>query len=114
MTGCGGAALRWKKKLKPPKLPLSSITISDEPLSTETNYRTEFVAVLNNQPQGGFITRKPTVDLVASRDVQENDGNGFGFGFFNFQRDQQPQPQPGNPRRRGGQNYQPVQRGWWW
>src|SRR5581483_3439108 len=38
----------------------SSIVISDEPLSKETNYRTEFVAVLNNQPQGGFITRKPT------------------------------------------------------
>jgi hypothetical protein len=26
----------------------------------ETNYRTEFVAVLSNQPQGGFITRKPS------------------------------------------------------
>jgi hypothetical protein len=37
-------------------LPRSSIIVSDEPLSRETNYRTEFVAVLNNQPQGGFIT----------------------------------------------------------
>jgi lipoprotein-anchoring transpeptidase ErfK/SrfK len=36
-------------------LPRSSIIISDEPLSGETNYRTEFVAVLSNQPQGGFI-----------------------------------------------------------
>jgi hypothetical protein len=34
-------------------LPRSSIIVSDEPLSRETNYRTEFVAVLNNQPQGG-------------------------------------------------------------
>ena len=41
-------------------LPRSSIIISDEPLSRETNYRTEFVAVLSNQPQGGFITRKVT------------------------------------------------------
>ena len=33
-------------------LPRSSIVVSDEPLSSETNYRTEFVAVLSNQPQG--------------------------------------------------------------
>jgi hypothetical protein len=43
-------------------LPRSSIVVSDEPLSSETNYRTEFVAVLSNQPQGGFITRQPTTD----------------------------------------------------
>jgi hypothetical protein len=76
-------------------VPRSSIVISDEPLSKETNYRTEFVVVLNNQPQGGFITRKPTVvdpELVASRD------DNSGFGFF-FQRMQNPQPQPGNVRR---------------
>ena len=40
-------------------MPRSSIIVSDEPLSRETNYRTEFVAVLNNQPQGGFVTRRP-------------------------------------------------------
>ncbi len=91
-------------------MPRSSIVISDEPLSAETNYRTEFVAVLSNQPQGGFITRRPTVDVnVASRDVQDNDG--FGFGFFNFQRN--PEPQPSNPRRVGGPYYRPVQRGFW-
>ncbi len=102
-------------RIAPTAVPRSSIVISDEPLSAETNYRTEFVAVLNNQPQGGFITRKPTVDLVASRDVQDNDGNGFGFGFFNFQRDPQPQPQPGNTRRRVGQPDRPLiqQRSWW-
>ena len=47
-------------RIGPTALPRSSIIISDEPLSSETNYRTEFVAVLSNQPQGGFITRKPT------------------------------------------------------
>jgi L,D-transpeptidase catalytic domain len=53
-------------------LPRSSIIVSDEPLSSETNYRTEFVAVLSNQPQGGFITRQPT-----------NDGNfASDDGFF--------------------------------
>jgi hypothetical protein len=100
-------------RIAPTALPRSSIVISDEPLSSETNYRTEFVAVLSNQPQGGFITRKPTVDVMAS-------GNGFGddnWGFF-FQRN--PNPQPSNvPRRGGGQYYQPYQpqpqqRGWGW
>src|SRR6476660_2296783 len=41
-------------RIAPTSLPRSSIIVSDEPLSRETNYRTEFVAVLNNQPQGGF------------------------------------------------------------
>ena len=95
-------------RIAPTALPRSSIIISDEPLSRETNYRTEFVAVLNNQPQGGFVTRRPTADVfVASDNVQGDDG----FGFFNFQR--APDPQPGYPRRRGGQYYRPVQRGWW-
>ena len=47
-------------RIAPTALPRSSIIVSDEPLSRETNYRTEFVAVLSDQPQGGFITRKPT------------------------------------------------------
>ena len=47
-------------RIAPTALPRSSIVISDEPLSRETNYRTEFVAVLSDYPQGGFITRKPT------------------------------------------------------
>jgi hypothetical protein len=93
-------------------LPRSSIVISDEPLSAETNYRTEFVAVLNNQPQGGFITRKPTPVLVADR---RNDD-----GFFSFFAPRDPAPQPVNTPRRGGQYqyYQPAQpqpapRGFW-
>jgi hypothetical protein len=92
-------------RIAPTASPRSSIIISDEPLSKETNYRTEFVAVLNNQPQGGFITRQPTANaMVAS-------GNDDGFFSF-FQRDQRPQPV--DPRRGGGQYYRPVpQRGWW-
>jgi hypothetical protein len=98
-------------RIAPTALPRSSIVISDEPLSRETNYRTEFVAVLNNQPQGGFVTRKPTADVVvADRNVRSDEG--FGFGFFNFQR--APDPQPANTRRRGGQYYRPVQQGWGW
>jgi hypothetical protein len=95
-------------RIAPTALPRSSIIVSDEPLSRETNYRTEFVAVLNNQPQGGFVTRRPTADVVASTNVQE-DG---GFGFFFFQRNSP--PQIGNARPRGGQYYRPVQQGWGW
>jgi hypothetical protein len=108
-------------RIAPTAVPRSSIVISDEPLSKETNYRTEFVAVLNNQPQGGFITRRPTVDVFVADD--NGGGNDGGFGLF-FQRNWGPQlqPQPGDPRRRGGQSYppvqqgqyyRPVQRGWW-
>jgi hypothetical protein len=94
-------------RIAPTALPRSSIIVSDEPLSRETNYRTEFVAVLNNQPQGGFVTRRPTADVaVASGNVQDD-----GFASF-FQRSW------GSPtvdtRRGSAQYHQPVQRGWWW
>ena len=86
-------------RIAPTALPRSSIIISDEPLSDETNYRTEFVAVLNNHPQGGFITREPSTEtLVAGDDVRYDNG----FGFF-FQRDWG--PQTGNARWWGGQDY---------
>jgi hypothetical protein len=96
-------------RIAPTASPRSSIVISDEPLSSETNYRTEFVAVLSSQPQGGFITRRPSTDvLVASDDFQGDNG----FGFFNFPRD--PAAPTGTTRRRGGgQYYRPVQPGWW-
>ena len=90
-------------RIAPTALPRSSIIVSDEPLSRETNYRTEFVAVLSNQPQGGFITRKvtPPDALIAS---------GWGDdGFSFFQRNWN--SQTGNTRRRD--DYRPVPRGWW-
>jgi hypothetical protein len=87
-------------RVAPTALPRSSIIISDEPLSSETNYRTEFVAVLSNHPQGGFITRKPTTD-VAATDPQGDDN----FGFF-FQRGWG--SQSGNSPQRGSD----FQRNW--
>jgi hypothetical protein len=94
-------------RIAPTALPRSSIIVSDEPLSRETNYRTEFVAVLNNQPQGGFVTRRPTVNVpVASG----NDWGNGGFGFF-FQPNWN--SQPGYTRPRAGQSYQPMQQRWW-
>jgi hypothetical protein len=67
-------------RIAPTALPRSSIIVSDEPLSEETNYRTEFVAVLNNYPQGGFLTRRPTTDVVASQDEDDDDS----FDFFSL------------------------------
>lgn len=66
-------------RIAPTALPRSSIVVSDEPLSRETNFRTEFVTVLSDQPQGGFITRKPTVVPVATTTATWN--GGF-FGLF--------------------------------
>ena len=93
-------------RIGPTALPRSSIVISDEPLSKETNYRTEFVAVLSDQPQGGFITRKPTPVAVVD---SSSWGGESGFGFF-FQPN--PPPQPANPRQRGGQYYRQPQPGY--
>jgi hypothetical protein len=90
-------------RIAPTAVPRSSIIVSDEPLSRETNYRTEFIAVLNNQPQGGFVTRRPTVDVPVASGNSWGDG---GFGFF-FQPNWN--SQTGNTRRRGGQNYYQVQ-----
>jgi len=91
-------------RIAPTALPRSSIIVSDEPLSRETNYRTEFVAVLSNQPQGGFITRKPTTD---DRVAGDNGWGDFGFGSF-FRRNWD-----GNTRRGGGQYYPRARQGWW-
>jgi hypothetical protein len=72
-------------RVAPTALPLSSIVISDEPLNRETNYRTEFVVVLNNQPQGGLAMReRPEDDRVADRNTFPGappaPGSFFGFG----------------------------------
>jgi len=92
-------------RIAPTALPRSSIIISDEPLSGETNYRTEFVAVLNNQPQGGFLMRRPTDDAPLAS------GNGWGDDGFFFQRNWNPQPATRRPR--ASQYYQPMQQRWW-
>ncbi len=67
-------------RIEPTALPRSSIIISDEPLSEETNYRTEFVAVLSNQPQGGFITRK--VDQGSDEENEDESTQWQGNSMF--------------------------------
>jgi hypothetical protein len=92
-------------RIAPTALPRSSIIVSDEPLSKETNYRTEFVAVLSNQPQGGFKTRRPTPPAPPAYKPWE--GGGF-FSFF----DQPSPPPPDNNRRRT--RTKQVQSQWFW
>ena len=87
-------------RVAPTASPRSSIIISDEPLSAETNYRTEFVAVLSNQPQGGFITRQPSTNANFAGD-DFRDGDGFPF----FER------RWSNPPRR--RNYYRGPWNWW-
>ena len=88
-------------RIAPTGSPRSSIVISDEPLSRETNYRTEFVAVLSGQPQGGFITRKPTLDIPV---VATSDDGFFSF----FPRSPELEPVNTSPRR-GGPYYRQEQ-----
>jgi L,D-transpeptidase catalytic domain len=99
-------------RIAPTALPRSSIIVSDEPLSRETNYRTEFVAVLNNQPQGGFVTRKPTVNVP----VASGWGNQRFGSFFQPNWNSQPgyaPPRAGQYYQPMQQPYQPTQRRWW-
>jgi hypothetical protein len=91
-------------RIAPTALPRSSIVISDEPLSKETNYRTEFVAVLSDQPQGGFITRKPT--------PKEPPAGFRNDGFFGFLFPRSQEPSADNSRR-GGRYYRQGQRDGW-
>jgi lipoprotein-anchoring transpeptidase ErfK/SrfK len=107
-------------RIAPTAVPRSSIIISDEPLSAETNYRTEFVAVLNNQPQGGFITRKPTpwAPEEGFPVASANSWGDNGGGFFSFFQPSPPPPPSGYQRQRGSQYWRPVQQpqqqGWRW
>ena len=89
-------------KIAPTAVPLSSIIISDEPLSSETNYRTEFVAVLSDQPQGGFITRMKSPDMNIARD---DSGFGGWFGSSGY-------AQPRYGQSRGGPSYYYQRRFW--
>ena len=95
-------------RIAPTALPRSSIIISDEPLNRETNYRTEFVVVLNNQPQGGLAMRRPAeVPVARGWDSPYGDPRWRGA-------------QPYDPRyggyyyqRQNGPYYYQRQQGWW-
>jgi hypothetical protein len=87
-------------RVAPTAVPGSSIIISDEPLNRETNYRTEFVVVLNNQPQGGLAMRKRPDPAQVAR-------NPWDDGFFGFNPFRDRNPQYGAAR---GQSPYPYRR----
>jgi len=96
-------------RIAPTALPRSSIIISDEPVNRETNYRTEFVVVLNNQPQGGLAMRRPAeVPVARGWDSPYGDARWGGAPSY-------------DPRQYGGYYYQRQngshsyqrQPGWW-
>jgi lipoprotein-anchoring transpeptidase ErfK/SrfK len=87
-------------RIAPTALPRSSLIISDEPLNRETNYHTEFVVALHNQPQGGLAMRRTPADVRVAR------GNDAGFT-----------PWRGGQyydQRQGNQYYYQRRQGWWW
>jgi hypothetical protein len=91
-------------RIAPTALPRSSLVISDEPLNSETNYRTEFIVVLNDQPQGGLITRRPTAPPA---EVAQS-GGIFGFWGWGSQSASAPPPRGQvNNQRQYGQSYFP-------
>lgn len=93
--------------------PRASIIISDEPLSRETNYRTEFVAVLGNQPQGGFKTRRPTSPPPVSSPVISSNSWGGGGGFFGFGYLDEPPPSRKQVKVRPAPRKTYTKQGWW-
>ena len=97
-------------RIAPTALPRSSIIVSDEPLSSETNYRTEFVAVLSNQPQGGFITRKPTADVRVASGPRDRRSLLASFSSAAGASNGNP---PGNPRAAPPPGLSLGQQRWW-
>jgi hypothetical protein len=63
-------------RIAPTAMPRSSLIISDEPLHRETNYHTEFVVALHNQPQGGLAMRRAPTEVRVARG---NAGGYYGF-----------------------------------
>jgi len=90
-------------RIAPTALPRSSLIISDEPLNRETNYRTEFVVALHNQPQGGLAMRRVPTDVGVAR------GNAANDDAFTRWRGGQYYDQ-----RQGSQYYYQRRQGWWW
>jgi hypothetical protein len=92
-------------RIAPIAFPRSSLIISDEPENRETNYRTEFVVVLNNQPQGGLaMRRRPEIARVARPNGWGDDGSSFNGWRWDSQ--------SGYTGQRGGRSTLQGQQGW--
>jgi len=65
-------------RIAPTAVERSSIIISDEAQHRETNYRTEFIVVLNDQPQGGLANRRPAPTMPNPWDDDDSRRNDWG------------------------------------
>ena len=95
-------------RIAPTAVPRSSLVISDEPLHRETNFRTEFVVALNDQPQGGIINRPRSPDIR----VGFGGGGWGGWGGWGFNNTPGRGGQYYDPRQYNRDYYQPPQRRW--
>jgi hypothetical protein len=95
-------------RIAPTTLPKSSLIISDEPLHRETNYRTEFIVALHNQPQGGLAMRRTPSDVRVAR------GNSWNDGGFTPWRGGYDQRQGNQYNGQGNPYYYQRRQGWWW
>jgi hypothetical protein len=93
-------------RISPIAFPRSSLIVSDEPPNRETNYRTEFVVVLNNQPQGGLAMRRRPADVRVAHSNAEDD-DGFGSNSWPAWTSQY-----GYTPQRNGRPYYRQQQGW--
>ena len=109
-------------RIGPTAFPRSSIIISDEPLNRETNDRSEFVVVLNNQPQGGLAMRRPPktpLRVVTHRTTTSSasiaDATGTPHMVDPRWRAYYDPRQNGRSyyQRQNGQYYYQRQQGWW-
>jgi hypothetical protein len=91
-------------------VPLSSLIISDEPLNKETNNHTEFVVVLNDQPQGGLAMRRRPAEVRTAR----REEYGLGWRGRSSQFGNAPGRAPYADARQNGQSYYQRQQGGWW
>jgi len=130
-------------RIAPTASPRSSLIISDEPLHRETNYRTEFVVALHNQPQGGLAMRRAPTEVRVARG---NAGGDYGFTrrrggqyydqrqssqsyfqqgsqsyfqqqgsqYYNQRQGAQQYYQRQSSQRQGSQYYDQRRQGWWW
>jgi lipoprotein-anchoring transpeptidase ErfK/SrfK len=102
-------------RFAPTAVARSSIIISDEAQHRETNYRTEFVVVLNDQPQGGLANRKPASSVPDAWGddgyVSDRRGNEWGFPYGDTRQRDWDSPS-GGTRWRSGQSYDRQQGSW--
>jgi hypothetical protein len=91
-------------RIAPTALARSSIIISDEPMHRETNYRTEFVVVLNDQPQGGLANRKPAPSVPPDEDGYRS-GDNWGWPWGESRERDRGSPFGDNGGWRSGQTY---------